>query len=100
MTDALKQERSINLFEQISTCSQPHALGQIVSVLTHRQHQNGHLRSNRQNLRKRLSPIHRGHVKIQKHNIGVDLLNQLDAFKTIGSFAHDFKIALSRQQRL
>ena len=45
-------------------------------------------------------PVHGGHIKVKQNQVGLNLLHELDALKTIGGFAHDLKVVLTRQKRL
>ena len=51
-------------------------------------------------MRESLAAVHRRHVEIEQHDVGLDLLDELDAFKAVGSLAHHLEVVLAGEQRL
>ena len=75
MPNTLQQEVGIDLLKQIADCAETHALGQIVAVFAHREHQHLHRRIGFKNLCERLIAAHRGHIQIKQNNVGLNLLD-------------------------
>ena len=52
------------------------------------------------NLLERFASVHARHIHVKQHHIGLNLLNELDAFKSVARFADDLKVGLTLQERL